>query len=192
MIEDGHDGYVVRRALVDVALSASDPEGAEAHMRGALLLDPQKTLPHSGLARLLTKMGRDTEVPKHLERWAMLNMNSPEPAGRLALLASERGDTEETLRWAEHLGFITPYRPASHLLKAAAYTLLNKNEQAWDAYETAVASDPKNIEAKMSAARAALRLGKTDDARRLAKQALALKKGAPEALKLLKEIDSPR
>ena len=186
MIEDGHDGYVVRRALVDIGLEQGDADATELHMRAAQALDPEQSLPHSGLARLLDKMDRPDEAEEHHERWAMLSAGSPTPPRRLAQAASDRGDTVAALRWSEHLRFIAPYDPVTHLLRAQVFERLGK--QALLDVELAnanAAADPASAKAQVALALALEERGFREQAAQAAKRAAALAPDDAEVQKLV-------
>jgi tetratricopeptide (TPR) repeat protein len=143
--------------LAEALLASGDMVKAETAFRAALEIDPKAAGAAAGLARALSAQKRGAEALTQWERAAELDPGYREAAAaereRIGEQLLEAGKAEEAIPSLELAVKQSP-TAANRYALATAYILTKNLERAVPLLEQALASEPNNVELRMTYARA--------------------------------------
>ncbi|WP_438018994.1 tetratricopeptide repeat protein [Sorangium sp. So ce315] len=147
MIADGHDGYVVRMRLADVAELKKDAARMKANLEAASRLDPTQAEPLQGLYDLARRQKDAAGELSALRRLALLDQHDRRVWRRLLRLLVERGAWEEARKVGESAIFVDVANPEIHRLYARALARTGRHVSAIYELNSALIARPRPAEA---------------------------------------------
>jgi tetratricopeptide (TPR) repeat protein len=147
-------------------LAAGDAHAAVSDLDMALTLDPRDVHALLQRAEAHERIGSNLAARADLRR--VLDMHTNGPAAehallRLGYMAMAEGDTRSALKLFERLGAIAPTLPDGPLGMGVALALMERNEEAIEAFETALERDHSIAAAWSGMARVLLRQGRRQE-----------------------------
>ncbi|WP_437591861.1 tetratricopeptide repeat protein [Sorangium sp. So ce1000] len=130
MIADGHDGYVVRMKLADLAELKKDTAKMKANLEAASRQDPTQAEPLQGLYDLARRQKDAAGELSALRRLALLDQHDRRVWRRLLRLLVERGAWEEARKVGEGAIFVDVANPEIHRLYARALARTGRHVSA--------------------------------------------------------------
>ncbi|WP_438028021.1 tetratricopeptide repeat protein [Sorangium sp. So ce233] len=130
MIADGHDGYVVRMKLADLAELKKDAPRMKANLEAASRLDPSQAEPLQGLYDLARRQKDAAGELSALRRLALLDQHDRRVWRRLLRLLVERGAWDEARKVGESAIYVDVANPEIHRLYARALARTGRHVSA--------------------------------------------------------------
>jgi tetratricopeptide (TPR) repeat protein len=189
LVMGGHDGYVVRMQLADLAEAKKDGKASRAHLEAARRFDPTQVEAIQALHDLAKKDGRKGDVIAALRELSVLDQHEPRASVRLLAALAEAGLWEEARRIGPRAIHVDLHDASVHRLYAEALSHGKQHEQALFELESAILCEPEDEEAAkvfLLAAKVYRDLGRGDDARKAAQKVLSIDPGNAEAKELVK------
>ncbi|WP_437280704.1 tetratricopeptide repeat protein [Sorangium sp. So ce375] len=143
MIADGHDGYVVRMKLADLAELKKDAAKMKANLEAASRQDPTQAEPLQGLYDLAHRQKDAAGELSALRRLALLDQHDRRVWRRLLRLLVERGAWEEARKVGESAIFVDVANPEIHRLYARALARTGRHVSAIYELNSALLSGSK-------------------------------------------------
>ncbi|WP_437769414.1 tetratricopeptide repeat protein [Sorangium sp. So ce281] len=143
MIADGHDGYVVRMKLADLAELKKDAAKMKANLEAASRHDPTQAEPLQGLYDLARRQKDAAGELSALRRLALLDQHDRRVWRRLLRLLVERGAWEEARKVGEGAIFVDVANPEIHRLYARALARTGRHVSAIYELNSALLSGSK-------------------------------------------------
>ena len=143
MIADGHDGYVVRMKLADLAELKKDAAKMKANLEAASRQDPTQAEPLQGLYDLAHRQRDAAGELSALRRLALLDQHDRRVWRRLLRLLVERGAWEEARKVGESAIFVDVANPEIHRLYARALARTGRHVSAIYELNSALLSGSK-------------------------------------------------
>jgi tetratricopeptide (TPR) repeat protein len=149
---------VVHLNLGQALAASGDSDAAEQHYRQSLTLDPRFAPAFSALAQLLRQQGRAEAALDHFRRGLALQPKDPVTLNSLAALYQDLGQMEAAVaRYRDSLGVAA--HPVTFAKLAAVLERAHRLDEAESVAQKALALQPGNAEARLVAAKLALRHG---------------------------------
>ena len=138
MRSTGHDGYVVRSMLADIAEEKKDEKEMRYELEAAYRLDPSQSEPLKGLFDLATTEKREGDALDALEKLAQLEQHDRKVWRLLLdkLVAAKRWDDARKI--GESAIFVDVMGTQTHTLYARALSATNAHDQAVYELESAL------------------------------------------------------
>ena len=143
MVADGHDGYVIRLKLADLAEHKKDMAATKANLEAANKLDPTQSEPLQGLYDLAHKQKDADGELSALSRLARLDQHDRKVWGMLLERLVARGHFEEATKVGESALFVDVKNPKVHRLYARALARTGRQVSAIFELNSALLCGPK-------------------------------------------------
>lgn len=172
LVAQGGDGYTSRMALAQIQLDGPNPEAARVHLEKARQFNREAIDPLRQLADLAAKAGKHKEQAAHYRAMMAVDSNDVRPAVGLLLLGvgvDNRGWRSEAVTRARAIFPTHPVVLATRALDATRRD--RKRAEVWLDRAIEDLQQGGDAAAVAVAALAAQKLGRADQARKLAKQA---------------------
>lgn len=189
LVVAGHDGYVVRMQLADLAQAKKDGKTARAHLLAARRFDPTQVEAIQALHDLAKEQGRKGDVIAALRELSVLDQHEPRASVRLLTALAEAGLWEEARKMGPRAIHVDLHDPSVHRLYAEALSHGKQHEQALFELESAILCEPEDEEAAkvfLLAAKVYRDLGRGEEARKAAQKVLSIDPDNAEAKELAK------
>lgn len=147
MIADGHDGYVVRMKLADLAELKKDAARMKASLEAAHRFDPTQAEPLQGLYDLARRQKDAAGELSALRRLALIDQHDRRVWRRLLRLLVERGQWEEARKVGESAIYVDVASAEVHRLYARALARTGRHVSAVYELNSALLCKPKPEEA---------------------------------------------
>jgi tetratricopeptide (TPR) repeat protein len=189
LVTSGHDGYVVRIQLADLAEAKKDTKRARAHLEAARRFDPTQVEALQALHDLAKKENRKGDMIAALRELSVLDQHEPRAAVRLLAALAEAELWEEARQVGPRAINVDLHDATVHRLYAEALARGKQHDKALFELESAVLCEPDDKEAAkvfLLAAQVYRDMGRADDARKAARKVLELEPDNAEAKELAK------
>lgn len=125
--------------------------GAETRLRDLVREDPRHVGARIGLARALTKLGRDSEALKTMEHYFALVQDRRDPAALLyyAELLMYRGDYRDARKWARDASALEPQNAKVREQSDALVRRIERMRDGTEAAEVRAAASRAEIDARI-------------------------------------------
>jgi tetratricopeptide (TPR) repeat protein len=187
----GADGYDVRGRLGMLAASDGDLAAAEAHLRRAKALDPERSEPYLLLAELYREHERPAEALAELERYVRIEQMQYAPLKQLVSEHARLGNQAKVRELGELALDVNPYDGELLMTLARAYLDGKQTRRALHTFDSALLAHPelrRPALAHLGRARASLALADRKNAARALRAALELEPNNGEAQALKKKL----
>lgn len=184
MIADGHDGYVVRMKLADLAELKKDAARMKANLEAASRLDPTQAEPLQGLYDLARRQKDAAGQLAALRRLALLDQHDRRVWRLLLRLLVERGAWEEARKVGESAIYVDVANPEIHRLYARALARTGRHVSAVYELNSALIARPRPAEAAEiygELAKAYAKMKRDDYAKQALEYQKAMRGAAPPA-----------
>ena len=158
--------------------------------------------PYALLAEMYRENMEKEKALSVLADYLKIRFSDLDTALRVAAGYLKLKDYAKARHWAREVVFINPYHTApddadaktraAHLILGDALLGLKQWKEAEQAYRVAGLLNPRSADARAGRGRAALRQGKVEQAKALARAALEIDRQHAVARKLLQEVDDPK
>ncbi len=184
--------YLAHRLLGTVLVERREFDGAIAHQRAALEINPSSETAHFGLGNALAGRGKTDEAIAHYRKALALDPNFTDARYNLAVALASRGQFDEAIGHYQRVSEIQPDRADAHNSLGLALAAQGRFEEATAHYRKALEIQPDYADASYNLGIALAGCGQFDEALLHLQPVLELRRDDAELQSTLGDILAAR